>query len=105
MAKAFRDSTVDKVCVKSSGDIADLRDAIKAKNGNKLAKVDSSDLKMFKHNTDLGGDSIEEDARISDLGEEGTVKLKALQVLVPESRGLVAPRRILISLPSWLNLI
>ncbi|KAI3661477.1 hypothetical protein MP638_007207 [Amoeboaphelidium occidentale] len=81
----FRDSSVDKVYVKSTGDIADLRHAIKAENADGLLKgISASQLKVFKHNADLDDNPIEVDVLVSDLGEEGTTKARALQVLVPE---------------------
>ncbi|KAI3631272.1 hypothetical protein MIR68_010762 [Amoeboaphelidium protococcarum] len=81
----FSNSTADKVYVKSTDDIADLRKAIKAENENKLAKVDSSDLKVFKNQAELSGEPLDEEILITDLEEAGKKKMSALLVLIPES--------------------
>jgi hypothetical protein len=87
---AFKNSTVDKVSVQSTGDIADLRDAVQLKNAaNKLAKVDASDLKVFKiykGQDDSENEPLDEETPVSGLGEAGQKKKDALLVLVPESR-------------------
>eukprot|EP00158_Paraphelidium_tribonemae_P009932 Partr_v1_DN29002_c1_g4_i6_m58976 putative crinkler (CRN) family protein len=81
---AFKNSSADKVYVPSTADIADLRKAIKAENANKLANVDSSDLKVFKNKAELDaskplGNSLAVEMMGHSEGE-------ALLVLVPESR-------------------
>ena len=54
----FKNCTPAKVPVSSTADIDDLRNAVKLKNRNKLGKVDSSDLKVFKIEDELNEDPI-----------------------------------------------
>ena len=80
---AFKDATADKVSVPSDADIADLRKAVKAENVNKLAGVDASDLKVFKHKDGLSGEPLKNSVAGTGLGQS---EEDALLVLVPESR-------------------
>ncbi|KAI3630238.1 hypothetical protein MIR68_011673 [Amoeboaphelidium protococcarum] len=82
----FSNSTADKVYVKSTDDIADLRKAVKAENAAILPNVDSSDLKVFRSKADLTGLPLGEETPVSDLGEAGKKKKSALLILVPDSR-------------------
>jgi len=47
--KPYMGTSADKISVPSSADIADFRDAVKAKNPNKLSSVDAADLLVFKN--------------------------------------------------------
>ncbi|KAI3638714.1 hypothetical protein MIR68_003212 [Amoeboaphelidium protococcarum] len=82
----FSNSTAASVLMSLNQIIDDLRKAIKAENENKLAKVDSSDLKVFRSKADLTGLPLGEETPVSDLGEAGKKKNTALLVLIPGSR-------------------
>lgn len=78
----FRDSSVDKVYVKSTGDIADLRDAITAKNADSLLKgISPASLKVFNNKADLNGDPLKISHKVKKLGQS---EEEALWVLPPE---------------------
>jgi hypothetical protein len=64
--------------------IDQFRDAVMAKNSNKLSSIDSSDLLVYKNKAAFVGkeDTLEEDALVVGLG---TLKQEALIVVVPSS--------------------
>ena len=45
----YKQTTADKVSVSSSADVADFRDAVKAKHSNKLSTFDAADLLVYKN--------------------------------------------------------
>ena len=44
----YKATSADKVAVTSPADVADFRDAVKAKHANKLSTVDAADLLVYK---------------------------------------------------------
>ena len=50
--KPYKNTSADKVSVESSADVADFRDAVKAKHSNKLSLVDAADLLVYKNKND-----------------------------------------------------
>ena len=46
---AYRNTSADKVSVSINADVADFRDAVQAKNSNKLSNFDASDLVVYKN--------------------------------------------------------
>ncbi len=45
----YKGTSCDKVSVSSSADVADFRDAVHAKNSNKLSSLDAADLLVFRN--------------------------------------------------------
>ena len=77
----FQDSTADNVFLLPSSIITDFRKAVKAENANKLANVDSSDLKVFKNMDELKEkNSLRNSSQVNGLG---VLENDALLVLVP----------------------
>jgi hypothetical protein len=87
---AFKGSTAATVELLPGALIDHLRRAVKAENAaNKLAKVDASDLRVFKvykGENHLENELLDEELPVSVLGEAGKKKKDAVLVLVPESR-------------------
>ena len=80
----FQDSTADNVFLLPSSIITDFRKAVKAENANKLANVDSSDLKVFKNMDELKAKRyIDEESFVFDIVGQIMGKKDALLVLVP----------------------
>ena len=82
----YKGTTADKVAVSSSADVADFRDAVKAKYSNKLSSVDSGELLVYKSKAafvDGKEEPFEEDSLLDGLGKS---KKEALIVVVPSSR-------------------
>ncbi|KAI3657866.1 hypothetical protein MP638_003184 [Amoeboaphelidium occidentale] len=85
--KEFSDITVSSVLLSSKALVDDLRKAVKADNADGLLKgISASQLKVFKHNANLVENPMEVDVLVSDLGEEGTTKARALKVLAPAAK-------------------
>lgn len=47
----YKGTTADKVAVSSTADVADFRDAVKAKYSNKLSSVDAGELLVYENKT------------------------------------------------------
>ncbi|KAF0704650.1 hypothetical protein As57867_007269, partial [Aphanomyces stellatus] len=102
--KAYNGTTATKVKIKSSSDIDDFKNAVKAANPNKLATFDASELNVYANldefhkagpappRTSLDEDyaitSLEEDAMIGDYGRS---MKDALLVVVPSHASVVIP--------------
>ena len=50
----YKGVSVDKVSVHPTSDVVDFRDAVKAKQSNKLSSVDSADLIVYKNKDAFG---------------------------------------------------
>ena len=90
----YKGTSADKVAVSSTADVADFRDAVKAKFSNKLSSFDAADLVVYKNKAafdkrnsaiDEGKEGpLEEDSLMEGLG---TSKKEALVVVVPSTQG------------------
>jgi len=88
----YKKTTADKVAVASSADVADFRDAVKAKYSNKLSSVDAGELLVYKNKAAFekrnaaAGEGREEPLKSSrSLDGLGTTEEEALIVVVPSS--------------------
>jgi hypothetical protein len=87
--QAYMDTSVDKLRLPAKSDVCDFRDAVKAKNPNKLGAVDSSDLIVYKNmaSFNLRQKSLEPLSLLN--GSFGSDERNALIVAVPTPSGMV----------------
>jgi hypothetical protein len=86
----YKGTTADKVFLPSQADVADFRDAVKAKNSHKLSSKDAADILVYKNKTSFDKrnldvekeEPLEEDSLVDGLGKS---KKEALIVLVPST--------------------
>ena len=95
----YKGATADFVRLPEDAIVADVRDAIHAKNPNKLADVDVSDLAVYKNAAHFHARQTEGPLRASaplnapeelEEGALGASEDEALIVLVPSSSGTVS---------------
>jgi hypothetical protein len=85
---AYKQTPKDKVKVADDVDAAEFKELVKAKNQNKLAFIDASNLTVYKNRTEFEGtpkSAMDEDDPVSGLGAS---KKDALIVVVPASQGI-----------------
>ena len=81
----YKKTTADKVSVSFSADVADFRDAVKAKHSNKLSTFDAADLLVYKNKATFVDGKEEPLVPTESLGLLGS-KEDMLVVVVPSSR-------------------
>jgi hypothetical protein len=84
----YKGTSADAVSLLPGSIVINFRDAVKAKNSNKLSSIDAADLLVYKNkdafdkrNAEEGKEeALEEDMLVADLGKS---KKEALYVVVP----------------------
>ncbi len=89
----YKGTTADKVALSSTADVADFRDAVKAKFSNKLSSVDAGELHVYKNKAafDKRNAAVDEGKEVPlkssfPLNGLGIAEEDALIVVVPSSR-------------------
>ena len=81
---SYKGSSIDLVSLKPTAIIIHLRKAVKLENSNKLAHIDSDQLRVYQNMDDLNrSHPLEEDCLISGHGQ---TKDNSLLVVVPASQ-------------------
>ena len=86
----YKATNADKVQLSTGSDVAQLRDAVKVKNSNKLSSCDAADLVVYKNKEsfDKRNNEVEQERKVplkssGLLGGLGATEDEALIIVVP----------------------